>query len=426
MEEKNTNVEQVDKGTIGYEQLDKKIDKKFHNIFFNIKLYIVGVLVIILVSLIFLGLYHQKKTNEIIKIQGDVHTKMLLSDHKGVIETAEKGLNKEPENKYLLIQALNAFANQGNETGKEKDVISNAQKMLSQANKMGEEDPDVLNAIGYVYEVSGNYARALEIYKKASEVNGKNALSFFHLGHIYEFYGRKDIAYGFYEKAYSLDPKDPLILIAKGRESYSNNDFDGAYKYFIEASKLPNIPNNIESEALSNASIARRANIIYLGDALTLSKNAITIDPSYAPAYGTHAYNLMLNVQKKESLAYATKATELNPRISTNYWIIGRIYLMDKKYNESILYFNKALEKINEDNTILGSSEKDLIKGTIAYDLAKTYYYSDKKSRYIIPTLEFAASTNSNVKGILKKDNSGTSHLFNEQQLDPKFLQLIK
>ena len=180
----------------------------------------------------------------------------------------------------------------------------------------------------------------------------------------------------------------------------------------------------VRAEALASASTVSR-----LGgekeQALNLSTEAVKTAPDFSPALAAHATSLAVNGRRGEGISYAQRAIDANPRISKNYLILGVMQGEEKDYINSIDNLKKALEKLENDNTLLGSEDKAEIRGLITYQLAKFYWASDTTSDgVILELIESSIKSYPRLKNNLKRDFS-SGEFFNDLGTNDSFTRLI-
>jgi tetratricopeptide (TPR) repeat protein len=158
-----------------------------------------------------------------------------------------------------------------------------------------------------------------------------------------------------------------------------------------------------QAEALTNQSIIKRGQILYMQDAIDLSKRAVDTDSNYAPALAAYGFNLGINGKFGEGVNFLKKSLEVNPRISQNYYYLGVLYRSVGDLNSAVDYQEKGYDSIDKDNTILDPTTKNKLKGNMAYDLAKTYDTLGKENQ-VLSLLQEAVRLNPKLVQTLKND----------------------
>ena len=88
-------------------------------------------------------------------------------------------------------------------------------------------------------KAEGQYGPAIQDYKKAVELNPKDAMAYYHRGIAYAAKGQYDLAIQDYSKAIELIPKLSMAYYNRGKAQDAKGHFDLAIQDFIE--KLVNV-----------------------------------------------------------------------------------------------------------------------------------------------------------------------------------------
>lgn len=296
-------------------------------------------------------------------------------DYGKAIVLFEEVIASGDDSPYALSQLVRAYAAKGTATGKEAEMYGLA---YSYADKALQENPDntvVLKSVGYLAETAGYYKEATKYYLLGLVQDREDADMWFHLGHAAEFsVGLTPDIVDIYLNAYRLDPNHPLVLLALGRHALSEGtqeSLERGYNFFLGAARNTDQV-RIRAEAWTNASRIRLAQG-NIESASNFARHAVNADRSYAPGLVAYAETLVQEGKVDEALGYVAEAGEKNPRYSNSYYVAGAILRSVGDYNQSIQYFSKALEHLDNDNTLLGKSELNRVRGNILYDIAKTY-----------------------------------------------------
>lgn len=345
---------------------------------FHSKRFIFGLVIIVFAFVLFLNSLVSK--NKIHSADIEANQAVRVGNYDKAITIYSSALKKNKNNVGLLTGLIQSSAQKGNATGEEKKALEVARPYIEQALKQGSENPQVLKSIGYAYETAGNYHEALSYYDKVIKLTPDSADAWFHHGHVLEFLGKTTDAYSEYEKAYSLDKNNPQILMARGNMFVSQGKFQESFESFKQASEVPDISNAAKAEALTGASIVRSSqdSFKYIKEALALSGDAVASDPNFSPALAAHGYNLYLTDPTLaqgivDGISYVKKAVVANPRIAKNYYMLGLFYRGSKDYTNAIAYFQEAVAKVDQDNTLLSNQYKKQAKALYIYNLARTY-----------------------------------------------------
>lgn len=390
---------------------------------------LIGGIIIVLVIIFGLTFYlfNQQSKNTNLQKAADLNKAGNEAVAKGDYKTANSKYSEAlqiTKDSKTAAALINSLSSTGNQTGKEQEVFNAQKPTLDWAEKNFPKDPDVLLSLGYAYETAGKYPEALGFYTQATQLAPDSDNAWFHYGHVLQFLGRNDEANKAYDKAYSINPNNSLVLMVLGNRYFSQGKVQEAFNYFIKASEQPDISATIKSDALSSASSlkAREGNFQNLNEALSLSEEAIKKDPNFSPALSAHGYNLYKVGKAEEGISYLKQAVDANPRITKNYYRMGLIYREQKKYTDSINYFQEGITRSNNDNTLLG--EISSAKGAGMYELAKSYNLVGTNTN-VLSLLKDALKLNPIYTLFLKMDFQQNGY-FKEFSANPEFLDLIK
>lgn len=404
------------------------IIKKLSNLPLKIVVIVVVLTIVVVASALFLfkGEPNNKKVSALLNSASQADTS---GDYKKSEELYKEANTIKPGNAEIQASLINAISSRGNQTGTEDDAFKNSEPYITEAVSTNPNDFNVNVAVGYAYETAGNYAKAFEYYEKAVMINPKSATALFHQAHTLEFLGKHDEAYEMYAKARKLDPNNPLVLMAHGNQLMASSDLQGSYQSFLDASNQPGISRVAKVEALTAAASVRaiQNNFQYIGEALKLSKEAVEVDSNFSPALATYGYTLYLTTpidgDKSQAFDYLKRAITANPKISKNYLTLSKFYRVKSDYPSAISYNKQAIERANDDNTLLSPQARILNKGIYEYELAKTYY-SSGQPELVMPALISAVQSNPYIKETIKDEFSNKGQ-FTDFVTNSEFISLI-
>jgi len=245
----------------------------------------------------------------------------------------KKKLNINPEAiSYNLLIIGNMYRN----IGQHKEALLYYTKQLEFAKKY-EIKIDIVSAlinIGDIYKSRGEYIKSLEIYneglaiaRKIKDIEGTAKL-LHSIGFIHETNNNYKQALHSYEEALNVSKQiknyylTHIILSDLGHICYSLNNYDDALSYYENAIKI----SSKYKDHLTTAAIISKAALVM--QALGAYKEAIDL------------YKQALEIRK----AFSAN----NDGISISLNNIGRVYKLQKKYNESLSYYKKSLELIKK------------------------------------------------------------------------------
>ncbi len=381
----------------------------------SIPLLVLGIsLVIILVLSFAIYFLIGKKSQG--KTEGEASYVASGANKSGDLATTEKSLEEalknDPNDPKLLAAIITSIANEGNLLGREGEAFEKGKPYADNALKVAPQNEDVLIAVGFLYEIGGDYQAALSYYEKALVINPKNANGLFHKGHVLEFLNRSVESMNAYIAAYEIDKENPLVLMALGKMALNQGKIDDAVTFYKTASAVPDVTAYEKAEALTNAAIIRRSQMLYMDEAIGLAQQAVDAYPSYSPALATLGFAQGINGKMVEGVENMKKAIAANPRISQNYWYLGMLLRSVKVYDEALKYQKEGFIKLDQDNTLVGNVLRAQVKAAMAYDLAKTTYLSGSTAgviEYLKTALEFDPTLKTQLKDDIAKYNQFVS-----------------
>ena len=187
------------------------------------------------------------------------------------------------------------------------------------------------------YEYAGRREEAIELYKRAIELDPYFPIPYNNLGYLYHNMGRDDDAIPLYEKAIENDPHYPDALNNLAVVYHTRGRYDeaiGLYKRAIEAN--PNFEGVYCNLGVLYMSIGKNE------EAMDAYKKSVAINPSFENTY----YNMgVLYVQMgnpEEAINMYRKTLELNPEHPQANNNIAILYCKMKQYDLAIKHIDKA------------------------------------------------------------------------------------
>lgn len=364
---------------------------------------------LILLLIILTGIFFNRemelmrKEKESQKIIDQAATSYMKGDLVSMESSLKKVISNYSPNAKNYASLITTIANEGNLSGQEEQAFRKGKIYADEALKKYPDDENVLIAVGYLYEVSGRYNDALRYYNKALSINTHSEQAIFHKAHALEFVDNKDDAFTLYKKAYVLNPTDPSIMMAYAKTKLADGKPDEALIIYKKAAANALSPAYLKSDALVNASILSRSTLSGIPDSVELSSSAVALTPNSSTALAEYGFALAMNGDSTQGIEQLKKSIEANPRISKNYWQLGLVYRAVKNYPSSIEMLNLSIDKIDNDNTLLGNEEKNRQKAIILYNLAQTYYWANMNGE-ALDVLKKSIALNPKIQDQLKSD----------------------
>jgi tetratricopeptide (TPR) repeat protein len=217
------------------------------------------------------------------------------------------------------------------------------EKALELFNKSISLDPNYASGylnIGNLYSDLGRYEEAVASYKKALKLYPGYAKVYDQLGITYKSMNRIEDAAAFYKEAIHLDPRSASPHYNLGmiyKEKGENKEALASFKHAMELE-----PRNIDG---INALASLYRTMGRHDKAIDLYEKAIAIDPKNPILYfnqGNVSFGLG---RRQEAIALYEKAVEIDPGFAQALDNLAIAYFYDKRYDEAIIYADRAKEK---------------------------------------------------------------------------------
>ncbi len=264
---------------------------------------------------------------------------------------------------------------------------------------------------GKTYCNNEEYDKAIEIFKKATELNPNEYLNWQWLGRSYYERlndGDEENAINSLLKAVELNPNDDSNWYWLGRSYRANSQDKEEKEAFLKASELnPNNANNWHWLGVS-----------YFYDkqydkAIESFLKAVGLNPNDDNNWDKLILSYRFNGQYDKAIESSLKAIEINPN-SRYYWHwLGISYYDNEQYKEAIDSLSKALELLNieeeEDKEDFWDTDSS---ADYRYCLGRSYYSSGQYDKAIEP---FSKATELNPENDIYWYFLGHSYYRNEQ-----------
>jgi tetratricopeptide (TPR) repeat protein len=296
----------------------------------------------------------------------------------------------------------------------EQKEFSKAMEVAKQGHKSDERDPSLLARIGYVYEKTGDFNKAVEYFNKAIET--ATNYSYFdlaypldNLGWTYLKLKNYDKALESYRKLSELLPADINAKLNIGYVYSEKKEFSEAINIYNEV--LAKQPNNVR--ALVSLSYIYRQLGQY-DQSIEKAEKAISLDANDANAYINLGGSYLGKGMRDKALEILKKAIYLDPTYAQR---IGENY--DKAY------YNRGTVLASQ-GKLQEAVEEYKISLMINPNFADSYYnlacaYSKLGNiEQAIRALESAIHLNTSLKNYAKNDSA-----FNNIKDDERFISLV-
>lgn len=240
---------------------------------------------------------------------------------------------------------------------------------------------------GKTYYNDEEYDKAIEIFKKAIELNPNEYLNWQWLGRSYYERYDEENALNSLLKAVELNPNDDSNWYWLGISYGMNSQYDKEKESFLKATELN--PNNADNWY--------KLGISYFNDkqydkAIESFSKAVELNPNDDNNWDRLILSYRFNGQYDKAIESSLKAIEINPN-SRYYWHwLGISYYDNEQYKEAIDSLSKALELLNieeeEDKEDFWDTDSS---ADYRYCLGRSYYSNgqyDKAIEYLLKSVE--------------------------------------
>ncbi len=220
---------------------------------------------------------------------------------------------------YLaLAEAYLQLANESDDENLKKLQLSKALSVLNDAKKIAPEDPAVYNLEGLIREAMGDHARAIQAFKKAVELDPKNARAHYNLALAYLSQGKLDEAIAALEEAVKAAPENSYLRARLGALLAVKGELDRAEEVLTEAVRM-DPKNSLAWDYLGQVRLKKGD---YAG-AIAALKKAVELAPlAYPEAYFYLGQAYLELGDAEKARFYLTKAVVLaSKNADYRYWL---------------------------------------------------------------------------------------------------------
>ena len=195
------------------------------------------------------------------------------------------------------------------------------------------------NDRGCTYNFLGEYKKAISDLDKAIELDPKDAELYYNRGCAYDGLGEYDKAISDLDKAIELDPKLAVAYISRGHMYNSLEEYDKAIPDLDKAIEL----NPKDAVAYNNRGYAYNCLEEYDKAIPDLDK-AIELDPKYAVAYNNRGYVYNGLEEYDKAISDFKKSIELDPKQANSYKHYGATWKKRGDFAKALELITKAIE----------------------------------------------------------------------------------
>ena len=261
----------------------------------------------------------------------------------GISETRAKELEE------FAKQNNSASSNDLLEEGKtyyNNGEYDKAIEIFKKAVELNPDDDESWRWLGNSYSRNGQIEEAIKYYLKAAELNPDDSRNWFNLGILYSNNEQYKEAINSFLKVVELNPDDGYSWYGLGNSYIKNEQVEDAIKSLLKATEL----NSNDYQSWLDLAISYIHNEQY-EEAIEPLLKAIELNPNNAGSLSLLGYVYKINGQYEEAIKYLSKAKELNTDGFNNWYELGEAYLYNGQFQEAIETLLKAVE-LNPDEDI--------------------------------------------------------------------------
>ena len=245
-----------------------------------------------------------------------------------------------PGNKSLLVKAYIGKGNVHAKMGEFEESLIEYDRSL----EINKRNVFAWNSKGIAYARLGKldtvwYAKAIEAYKKAININGQYADALFNSGLALTSQRDYDAAIECYKMIIDLNPKDLDAMNNKGIVLSKQEKYDEAIKIFEQAINV----NRRYVNAFYNEGLAQHKILKYL-NAINCYDKAIDLDSMDSDAPNNKGVVLYEQGKYDEAVECYDIAIKANPRFADAWYNKGLAFYAQHKYSEALHCFEIAIE----------------------------------------------------------------------------------
>ena len=259
----------------------------------------------------------------------------------GVIDESERNILNKRKEKYGIsderAKELENFAKDMNTQNKICKGINTTNNNLDNIESEQKEYNDLYEQGNYHYD-NEEYDKAIEIFKKAVELNHDNEFNWQWLGSSYNQNGQYQEAINSLLKAVELNPDDEFNWYWLGRSYNDNEQYQDAINSGLKATQLnPDYADNWLELGCSYCNNGQYQ------EAINSLLKAVELNPDSDSNWHWLGISYYENDQYQEAIEPLLKAIELNPN-DAGLYILGDVYRINGQYEEAIKYLSKEKE----------------------------------------------------------------------------------
>jgi tetratricopeptide (TPR) repeat protein len=194
--------------------------------------------------------------------------------------------------------------------------------------------------IARLYRLNQQYKQSIQAYERALQLNPENRSIIAALARVNKMIAKKDISKKLYHEFLQYEP-DNIMALSDLAEIYSSDNMpDSAATYYTQLHKL----DTVNVEYLYKLAY-NQWNSGNFDESFKNYKKVMTIDSTYLPVVFDLA-RIYTKYKMPDSALYILKNNvQVYPEESKVFAELGNVYFAKNEYDNSIVWFEKALDK---------------------------------------------------------------------------------
>jgi tetratricopeptide (TPR) repeat protein len=301
-----------------------------------------AIIIMIISSRFYVGLWKNEETLfkwAISKTEGNWFAHNNLGSyliHKGAISEAAYHINEALK---INPNISNAHLNVGYYLAEQKGDYATAIEHYKKAVELDPKSVKGWDNLGLALSKTNQLDEAIECFQKAKELDPSFFDAYFNLGYAYSLKGEYDKAVSEYQKAIEIDKNNAKTYNELGATMIDAGRFSEAIDYLEEALRLS--PQFIEPRTNLALAFTRQGKY---KEAEEEYNNIIKMKPDAVNVINDLGLLLMKEGRNSEAKEKFMKAIEISPNYENSYINLGVLFANQKKFEEATQYFKMALE----------------------------------------------------------------------------------
>ena len=217
--------------------------------------------------------------------------------------------------------------------------LAQAELLYLDVLQISPEQFDALHLLGLIAKQQSRPQSAIELFRKAIQVDASQAIVHCNLGAVLQEIGLIQEALGSYDRALELKPDYAMALNNRGNALRALGQIEMALQsYSMALQILPNYP-----EAYYNRGIAKQAAGLFT-PAIDDFDCAVQLKPDYAAAYFARGTSLQSLHRYPDALASYERAIQTKPDYTEAFFNRGIVLQRMHAYDEALGSYDRALQ----------------------------------------------------------------------------------